>query len=180
MNTLPAGYSLRVASVEDFTAVRVFYDCLIDDLLQRPYHPLWAKDGHPSDEYLAAALAAGELQIAEYAGAIVAAVVVNEAANDGYNEVPWQVQAAPGEFIIVHAFGVATRHQGRGLGAAMMHSIIGAARAAGKKSIRLDLIDHNRPTEKVYFKLGFTKCAEIRLYYEEVGWQLFHMFELPL
>ena len=62
----------------------------------------------------------------------------------------------------------------------MMHHVIRLCREAGDKAIRLDLIDLNRPTEKVYFKLGFTKCAEIELYYEEVGWQLFHMFELAL
>ncbi len=171
---------MRQAVAADFAAVRSFYDALIDDLLQRPHHPLWAKDGHPSDAYLQSAINGGELYVAESAGEVVAAVVVNSAANDGYNSVPWRVNAGPGEFIIVHAFGVSVRHQGRGLGSALMHAIIDSARAAGIKAVRLDLIEHNRPTEKVYFKLGFVKCAEIKLYYEEVGWQLFHMFELAL
>lgn len=171
---------MRPALPVDFSAVRAFYNQLIDDMQGLPHHPMWARDGHPSDEYLRSAIAGGEMWVAESAGEIAGALIVNEAANDGYNSVPWNVPASQGEFVIVHAFGVSTQHQGKGLGSAMMKSIIDSARAAGKKTIRLDLIDCNRPTEKVYFKLGFSKCAEIELYYEEVGWQLFHMFELML
>ena len=181
MSTLPDGYSLRLAAESEFSSIRAFYDRLIDDLAQLPHHPMWDKEGHPSDAYIRSALAGGELWVAETGACEVAgALILNHAANDGYKQVPWRVQAEPQQVAIVHAFGVATSHQGRGLGSAMMHHVIRLCREAGDKAIRLDLIDLNRPTEKVYFKLGFTKCAEIELYYEEVGWQLFHMFELAL
>lgn len=180
MTPLPAGYTLRLATEADFAAVRAFYDELIDELEKHPYHPMWDKKGHPSDEYLRAAIAGGELRLAEAGADIAGAMVVNGAANEGYNAVPWQIPAVQGEYVIVHAFGVSFRHQGKGLGSAMMQDVIARARAAGRKCIRLDLIDCNRPTEKVYYKLGFTKCAEIELYYAEVGWQLFHMFEYAL
>ena len=180
MNHMPAGYTLRLARVADFATVRAFYDQLIDDMMKLPYHPMWEKDGHPADSYLRSAIEDGELWVAEEGATIVGAMVVNSAANDGYRQVPWLVEAAPEEVLIVHAFGVSTRHQGRGLGSAMMHEVMALGRASGKKSIRLDLIDFNRPTEKVYLRLGFTKCAELKLFYEEVGWQLFHMFEYAL
>ena len=86
----------------------------------------------------------------------------------------------PEQVVIVHAFGVSSRHQGKGLGSAMMRETIDRCRAAGDKAMRLDLIDLNRPAEKVYLKLGFVHCASVELYYEEVGWQFFHMFELAL
>lgn len=177
---MPAGYSLRLAQETDFSSVRAFYDQLIDDMMKLPYHPMWEKDGHPADSYLLSAIVAGELWLAESEGSIAGVMVVNSAANDGYKQVPWQVDAAPEDVVIVHAFGVSTNHQGRGLGSAMMREVMAQARAAGKKAIRLDLIDFNRPTEKVYLRLGFTKCAELKLYYKEVGWQLFHMFEYVL
>lgn len=181
MCSLPGGFSLRVASSVDFAAVRAFYNQLIDDMADKPYHPMWDKEGHPSDAYLQNALAAGELWLAEDAeGAVVASLIVNQEANEGYLEVPWKVQAAPGEVSILHAFGVSSRLQGRGLGSAIMQFIAARARSAGQKALRLDLIDFNLPAQKVYLKLGFCKCAEVKLYYEEVGWQLFHMFELPL
>lgn len=180
MSALPEGYALRVAAEPDFPAVRAFYDALIDDLARLPYHPLWDKNGHPSNQYLLAALAAGELWVVEHEDGIASCLIVNHAANDGYLNVPWRVKAAPGEAAIVHAFGVATRHQGRGLGSAVMRCVMAHCRGAGDKAIRLDLIDFNLPVQKAYLKLGFVKCAEVRLYYEEVGWQLFHMFEFAL
>ena len=180
MSHLPAGYSMRVAQPADFAVVRAFYDALIDDLLTRPHHPMWSRDGHPADDYLRSAIDGGELWLAELGGEIAGAMVVNHAANDGYKGVPWQVQAEPEQVVIVHAFGVSARHQGKGLGSAMMREIIDRCRAAGDKAMRLDLIDLNRPAEKVYLKLGFVHCASVELYYEEVGWQFFHMFELAL
>ena len=123
MSHLPDGYSLRVAQPADFAAVRSFYDALIDDLLKRPHHPMWSRDGHPSDDYLRAAVEGGELWLAELDGEVAGAMVVNHAANDGYKGVPWQVQAVPEQVVIVHAFGVSPRYQGRGLGSAMMREI---------------------------------------------------------
>ncbi len=180
MFSLPAGYSLRLASEQDFPAIRSFYNLLIDDLLQLPGHPLWSRDGHPTDAYLLGAICRHELWVAEGADGLVASMVVNGEANEGYREVSWQVSAEEGEYVVVHAFGVSTRLQGRGLGSAMMHAVMDMARAAGKKAIRLDLIDHNRGVERVYTGMGFRKCGEIKLFYEEVGWQLFHLFEYVL
>lgn len=180
MTVLPDGYTLRVGLPTDFPAVRAFYDQLIDDMQSLPYHPMWDKKGHPADAYLMQSLAAGELLLAECAGDVVACVVANHAANEGYASVPWTVPADPGKALIVHAFGVDIRHQGRGLGSAIMHHLIETARQRGDQAVRLDLIDFNLPAQRAYLKLGFTKCASVRLYYEEVGWQLFHMFEYAL
>ncbi len=181
MSGLPADYSLRVATEGDFPAIRAFYNRLIDALLQQPYHPLWDKNGHPSDSYLREALAAGELWIAEHAhDGIVAGLIVNHAANEGYRGVPWRVQAGPAEAAIIHAFGVDMRHQGQGLGSAIMRCVMEYARNRGDKAVRLDLIDYNLPVQRAYLKLGFVKRAEVNLYYKEVGWHVFHMFEYVL
>ena len=103
---------MRLATAADYAAVRAFYNQLIDDMENLPYHPMWDKEGHPSDAYLQSAMAGGELWLAEHAGLVVAALIVNQAANEGYLSVPWKVQAAPGEYTILHAFGVDIRHQG--------------------------------------------------------------------
>lgn len=171
---------IRLAEENDFSDVRAFYNQLIDDMANLPYHPMWDKEGHPSDAYLRSAIAGGELLLAECGAEIAGAVIVNHAANEGYRAVAWKVDAADGEFSIIHAFGVSTRFQGRGIGSCMMRYIIDRARAAGEKALRLDLIDFNRPVEKMYLKAGFCKCCEIELYYPEVDWQLFHMYELAL
>lgn len=181
MTSMPEGFSLRLGNAGDFAAVRAFYDQLIDDMVNLPYHPMWDKEGHPSDTYLEQALQQGEMWLAIMnPDKVVGALIVNHAANEGYFSIPWRVQAERGEFSVLHAFGISRQFQGRGLGSAMMNFIIARAREAGQKAIRLDLIDFNLPAQRAYLKLGFVKCAEVRMYYKEVGWQLFHMFELPL
>ena len=49
---LPAGYQMRLGTPADFAAVRAFYNQLIDDMEHLPHHPMWDKEGHPSDAYL--------------------------------------------------------------------------------------------------------------------------------
>ena len=85
-----------------------------------------------------------------------------------------------GEFTVIHTLGVATAYQRRGIGAAMVRHAMVLGAEAGHKAVRLDLIDHNLPAEPAYTKLGFRKCGSIRLFYESVGWQLFHMYEFAL
>ena len=180
MSTPAASPTIRRATASDFAAVRDFYWQLTDDLEGAPYHPVWKKGEYPNDEYLQASIAAGELWVAEAEGKIAASMVVNDRCNEGYLKAQWAVEAAPGEFTIIHTLGVGMDFQRRGIGYAMTRHAISLAAEAGHKAVRLDLIDQNRPAAPAYTKLGFRKCDTLRLYYESVGWQIFHMYEYAL
>ncbi len=173
-------FIIRQAQRSDFSAVRDFYFQLTDDMQAAPYHPMWEKGVYPDDVYLQESIAAGELWVADVAGQIAASMVVNNRCNDGYLSVEWQVPAQPGDFMVLHTLGVGTAYQRRGIGAAMIRHCIALSAKAGYKAVRLDLIDFNLPAEPAYTKLGFYKCGSIRLYYESVGWQLFHMYEYAI
>ena len=180
MNTTSGTWKIRLATEADLEPLQSFYWQLTDDLEKQPYHPLWEKGVYPDAAYLQASIAAGELWVADMQGQIAAAMVVNDRCNEGYMQVAWQVQAAMGEFTVIHTLGVATACQRRGIGAAMVRHAIVLAAETGHKAVRLDLIDHNLPAEPAYTKLGFRKCGSIRLFYPSVGWQLFHMYEYGL
>ncbi len=180
METKPQSYAVRRATSADFAAVREFYLQLTDDMQAAPYHPMWIKGVYPDDAYLQSSIAAGELWVTEPDGSIAAAMVVNDRCNEGYLQVEWKVQARPGEFTVLHTLGVGYAHQRRGIGAAMIRHCIALAQKAGHKAVRLDLIDNNLPAEPAYTKLGFYKCGRLRLYYDAVGWQQFHMYEYAL
>lgn len=175
-----AFYSIRRALPCDFAAVREFYEQLIDDMEGAPYHPVWQKGVYPNDAYLQEAIAAGELWIADDDGVVAAAMVVNDRCNAGYLKSRWGTDAKPGEFTIIHTLGVGMGFQRRGIGSAMTRHAIALAADAGHKAVRLDLIDQNLPAAPAYTKLGFRKCDTLRLFYDSVGWQIFHMYEYAL
>ena len=53
-------------------------------------------------------------------------------------------------------------------------------RAAGKKALRLDVIENNTTAEKLYQKLGFQYIQTKTLYYDVVGEMAFKLYELVL
>ena len=150
---------MRVAQPADFPAVRSFYDELIDDLLTRPHHPMWSRDGHPADDYLRDAIDGGELWLAELGGEIAGAMVVNHAANDGYKGVPWQVQAEPEQVVIVHAFGVSSRHQGKGLGKAFVKYPVNEILDKQVGQPFLFCLGVNKKARQLYDSLGFQEVT---------------------
>ena len=92
----------------------------------------------------------------------------------------WNVDAAPGEYGVIHTLGVGTAYRRRGIGRQMIQHALELSAAAGYKAVRLDLIDHNLPAAPVYTKAGFRACGSVRLFYDAVGWRTFYLFEYAL
>lgn len=171
---------IRRAVASDYAEIQAFYDQLTDDLEKEPEHPHWRKGVYPGEEYLRASIAAGELWVTEEQGNIAAAMVVNSLANEGYRQAEWLTDAVDGEYCVIHTLGVGTAYRGRGLGRNMIQHVLNLARSLGMKSVRLDLIDFNMRVEPVYTRIGFCKCGSLRLFYDAVGWQTFHLYEYVL
>ena len=53
-------------------------------------------------------------------------------------------------------------------------------RKAGKKALRLDVIENNTTAEKLYQRLGFQYVQTKKLYYDVVGEMTFKLYELVL
>ena len=53
-------------------------------------------------------------------------------------------------------------------------------RKAGKKALRLDVIENNTTAERLYQKLGFRYIQTKTLYYDVVGEMTFKLYELVL
>lgn len=171
---------IRRAVASDYEAVQAFYDQLADDLEKEPYHPCWRKGVYPDEAYLRGAIESGELRLAEVQGQVAASMVVNAQANEGYLQGNWNTDARPGEYGVIHTLGVGTAYRRRGIGRQMIQHALELSSAAGYKAVRLDLIDHNLPAAPVYTRMGFCCCGSVRLFYDAVGWQTFHLFEYVL
>lgn len=70
--------------------------------------------------------------------------------------------------------------RGKGLARNLMEHIVGSERKAGKKALRLDVIENNIAAEGLYQKLGFRYIQTKTLFYEVVGEMTFKMYELVL
>lgn len=70
--------------------------------------------------------------------------------------------------------------RGKGLARNLMEHIVGSERKAGKKALRLDVIENNTAAEGLYQKLGFRYIQTKTLFYEVVGEMTFKMYELVL
>ena len=73
-----------------------------------------------------------------------------------------------------------THDTGKGLARRLVENVIEQERKAGKKALRLDVIENNTTAEKLYQKLGFRYIQTKTLYYDVVGKMTFKLYELVL
>ena len=97
---------------------------------------------------------------------------------DGYSDAPWQIDSD--EVIVLHVLAVHPNHRGKGLARKLVENVIEQERKAGKKALRLDVIENNTTAEKLYQKLGFRYIQAKTLYYDVVGEMTFKLYELVL
>lgn len=165
----------RCADAAEFDVVRKFYWDLIDAMEGTPYLPKWQKGVYPSDELLHGFLASRELYLLERKDGIAGAFALNHRGTDGYEHIPWGVDAAPEEVYILHILAVAPRCQRRGVAKELVAQALRLAE--GAKAVRLDVLPENLPAQRLYEGMGFAPRGRTSLYYEDVGLTDFLMFE---
>ena len=168
----------RKAEKEDFDKVRSLYWTLIDREQDDPSFPHWKKGIHPSDEIIQDSIDKEELYVLADSDEIAACVIANGEKVDGYSDAPWQIDSD--EIIVLHVLAVHPDYRGRGLALRLVENVIELERKAGKKALRLDVIENNTTAEKLYQKLGFQYIQTKTLYYDVVGEMTFKLYELVL
>ena len=168
----------RKAEKEDFYKIRSLYWNLIDQEQNDPSFPHWKKEIHPSDEMIQNSIDSTELYVLSDDEKITACVIANAEKVDGYSDAPWQIDSD--EVIVLHVLAVHPDHRGKGLARKLVENVIEQERKAGKKALRLDVIENNTTAEKLYQKLGFQYIQTKTLYYDVVGEMMFKLYELVL
>ena len=168
----------RKAEKEDFDKIRSLYWNLIDQDQDDPSFPHWTKGIHPSDEMIQNSIDREELYVLADGDEIAACVIANAEKVDGYSDAPWQIDSD--EVIVLHVLAVHPDYRGKGLARRLVENVIEQERKAGKKALRLDVIENNTTAEKLYQKLGFQYIQTKTLYYDVVGEMTFKLYELVL
>ena len=168
----------RKAAKEEFYKIRSLYWNLIDQEKDDPSFPHWKKEIHPSDEMIQNSIEREELYVLADGDEIAACVIANDEEPEGYADAPWQIDSD--EVIVLHVLAVHPNHRGKGLARKLVENVIEQERKAGKKALRLDVIENNTTAEKLYQKLGFRYIQTKTLYYDVVGKMTFKLYELVL
>ncbi len=171
---------IRAAHADEFEKVRGFYHELIDMMEGSEFHPRWEKFVYPSDGFIRSSIERGELYVGLLSGEIVGAMSVNGEGTEGYEGAPWGVNAARGEFSVIHALGVLPSHHGRGFARGLVAAAKDVARGLGGKALRLDVLDGNLPAVKLYESEGFRFVSRVKLFYEDTGLTDFLLYEYAL
>lgn len=143
-----------------------------------PSFPHWKKGIHPSDEMIQNSIDREELYVLADGDEVAACVIANDEKVDGYSDAPWQIDSD--EVIVLHVLAVHPDRRRKGLAQRLVENVIEQARNAGKKALRLDVIENNTSAEKLYQELGFRYIQTKTLYYDVVGEMTFKLYELVL
>ena len=173
----------ETAGEREFPEIRQFYWDVIDGIhAEYPGNPKlgWGKGVYPTDAYLKEALSAGELYRLTEGDRLLACVILNNRANEGYAGCPWSLECAPQDILYVHTLAVHSSLQKKGIGKIVICEIINLARRLGKKAIRLDGLSACREAERLYAKSGFRFVIAKDMYYEDTGLVEYKMYELNL
>lgn len=176
---------VRTAREDEFDRVMDFYSTMIDQMAGTDFDVRWKHGVHPSPEFLRAAVDAGQVHVLmvrddAHQPCIAAAIVLDGDAAKGYERVPWGVAAAPDEVWVVHVLATLPAFHGRGFARDLMLGGLKAARAAGKRAVRLDVFPDNVRARRLYEACGFKNKGTFPLLYEDLGPANFCLYECAL
>ena len=109
-----------IAKETEYEMVQTFYHELISKIQKYPYHPTWIIGIYPDDDYLKQLTMNGQVFLGIDHNRVIAAMVLNNHPNDGYETVSWQVPASNADATILHLLGVLPEYWGNGLGGELL------------------------------------------------------------
>ena len=114
------------------------------------------------------------------ASRIACALVMDEEGEAGYEDVPWSVPVQPGEAYVLHVVATLPVFHGRGYARQLVAASVEAARAAGKKAVRLDTFVTNARGRRLYESCGFDCLGTHVLRYGNLGPTAVALYEKAL
>ncbi len=156
---------ISLACEKDVDALLDLYAAVQEAVAGTDNDPQWRVGVHPSREQLEAAARRDELVVGRVGGRLAAAFIMNDEGAGGYDEVPWTVSAAPGEYGVVHLLAVRPAFRGHGLARPLMQAASDLAKRRGMKALRLDTLTDNYGAQRTYEHLGFNRIGPVHLTY---------------
>lgn len=149
----------------DIDELLALYEAVQESVAGTDNDPLWKVGVHPRREQLEAAVAPGALFVLRVEDRLAGVLIADESVTPGYEAVPWQVDAAPGEFATVHLFAVHPDFRGQGLARPFLAAVEDDLARRGYRAVRLDTLVTNLGAQRTYERLGYENLGRHHLTY---------------
>ena len=161
----------RAANAQDIPKLLDFYHFMIDFVRESDIKLLWKRDSHPSDEFITEAVNEGDAFIGVESDSrqIACAVVLNEDAAPGYENVPWATRDLSGRAGVLHVLATHPEWRRQGLGRGILEFAVEEAKQRDYESIRLDTLTYNTPAKSLYSECGFDYLGDFPVDYGDFG-----------
>ena len=172
--------TVRKAVPQDLDAVARIYEAACTDMAGTEFDIEWVWGNYPTREGLAERIAAGELLLAERAGAIAGACVIDNADDPTYAVASWRVDVPQPEVGVLHLFVIDPACRRQGIAPVLLEAAAQEARKRGFATLRLDVFDNNEPAVRLYLAHGYEDRGVFTLHYGDGVVHAAHLMELDL
>ena len=151
--------SIRKATRADIPAIAAIYDEIHTAEEAGLATIGWARGVYPTEETARAALARGDLFVAEANGRIVGAAIINQIQVDAYAGAAWQHDAPDDEVMVLHTLVISPQEAGKGYGKAFVAFYEEYALSHGCPYLRMDTNEKNTRARAMYKGLGYAEIG---------------------
>ncbi|MDO4460322.1 MAG: GNAT family N-acetyltransferase [Clostridia bacterium] len=171
---------LKTANINDLEKIISFYKYAIENTPTMKDYGRWIYGLHPTDEMIEGYIKENTMYYVEDNGIITLCVGLAPYQGDDYHDINWSKDLSDDEVYTVHILCVNPDFQGKGLARNAMAYVIEKAKQEGKKAVRFDALDCNKPANTLYQSMGFTKTDCRNLYAANTGYIDFNFYEMNI
>ena len=168
---------MRLVLTDDLELVRNTYIEVIDNTPLIYQHARWEYGKHPTDGLIREHISRGEMYLLKDGEEVAGMVVVAMNQREDYSDIKWGVALADDEVATVHMLCIRPSYRGRRLGTKILEEVEDLSCGAGKKAIRLDVLQTNLPAKKMYEQAGYIRRGEASLTVDINGVLDFYYYE---
>ena len=171
---------MNLVRAYDLETVKGHYINVIENTPEIEKYARWVYGKHPTDEALRSFIENGEMYLLADGGTVAGMVAIVMHQGTDYEDIPWTEKLENDQVATLHLLAVCPEYRGRSLGNTILELAGELAKQQGKRAIRLDVLESNRPARHLYEKNGFIVRGKEHWYAENTGWTDFLLYEKPL
>lgn len=171
---------IRRGTPEDLDALEDLYGEVCSHMAATVNYTGWERDVYPARRDAEAGIREGTLFLAEGDGGLAGSFILSPRQEDAYAGVTWGMELEERAVRTVYTFTVSPRRRGKGVGRAMLAYAARCAGEQGARALRLDVYEKNLPAIRLYESAGFRYVDTVSLGLEEIGLDLFRLYEMLL